>query len=400
MDKVKLTDIYISKKLKPEADDYYVGDTISPVVVLVRKSGSKSPLMFYRRPGDKKQVKLTLPWPLAAARRAAGDAKYEVSQGRDPFQAKRDAKDKAAAAARDTMLAVCEQYMAREGNKLRTAKARAAILKRCVYGPIGSRPIASVGRKDLSRLFDQIEDERGPHMADMVRAILNKIFHWHEGRSDEFRSPITKGLTPRVKPEQAVRDRTLSDDELVRVWRTADKSDGTFAALVRFLLLTGARLNEAARMRWDEIDGADWLLPAARHKAKTDVLRPLSKAALDVIKRLPRIGDSPFVFTTTGHKPFCNFSDAKREFDAACGVVGWRCHDLRRVARGLLSRAGVNSDVAEMILGHKLPHIRGVYDRYSYRAEKADALERLSSMIRSIATPPPANVHELKRKRG
>ena len=70
---------------------------------------------------------------------------------------------------------------------------------------------------------------------------------------------------------------------------------------------------------------------------------------------------------------------------------------LPRVLLFLLSRAGVNSDVAEMLLGHKLPHIRGVYDKYSYRAEMADGLERLSAMIRQIVEPPPANVRQLKR---
>jgi integrase len=354
-------------------------------------------ILRYRRPGNKKPAKLTFQRgiSLAAARKLAADANLALSAGDDPGEQRRDAKQKAAALAADTVMSISEQYMAREGNKLRTAKARAAILKRCVYGSIGSRPITSIGRKDLSRLFDQVEDERGPHMADMVRAILNKIFHWHEDRTDNFVSPITRGVAPRVKPEQAVRDRTLSDDELVRVWRTADKSDGTFAALIQFLLLSCARLNEAARMTYEEVRDGIWVLPKERSKTGVEIVRPLSKAALAVIERQPKIG--PYVFTTTGHKPFCNFSDAKREFDVACGVVNWRCHDTRRVARSLLSRAGVNSDVAEMLLGHKLPHIRGVYDRHSYHAEKADALERLSAMVRQIVEPPPANVRQLRR---
>ena len=49
----------------------------------------------------------------------------------------------------------------------------------------------------MCRLFDQIEDGRGPHMSDMVRAILNKIFHWYEGRSDEFAAQLRVGW-PRV----------------------------------------------------------------------------------------------------------------------------------------------------------------------------------------------------------
>jgi integrase len=105
------------------------------------------------------------------------------------------------------------------------------------------------------------------------------FFHWHEGRTDNFVSPIVRGMPRRVKPEQRSRDRTLTDDELRRVWRAADESDEPFPALVQFLLLTGARLNEAARMRWDEIDGEDWLLPAVRHKTKNRSAQALKQSS-------------------------------------------------------------------------------------------------------------------------
>jgi len=49
-----------------------------------------------------------------------------------------------------------------------------------------------------------------------------------------------------------------------------------------------------------------------------------------------------------------------------------------------MSRAGVRSDVAERIMGHAIPGVEGVYDRHSYRDEKADALRRLAALIESI----------------
>jgi hypothetical protein len=36
-------------------------------------------------------------------------------------------------------------------------------------------------------------------------------------------------------------------------------------------------------MTWAEIDGGDWTLPAARNKTKVDLVRPLSKAAQDIL---------------------------------------------------------------------------------------------------------------------
>ena len=75
----------------------------------------------------------------------------------------------------------------------------------------------------------------------------------------------------------------------------------------------------------------------------------------------------------------------------------WRLHDLRRTARSLMSRAGVSSDIAEMVPGHKLTGVRGVYDRHSYAAEKRDALEKLAGLIALILNPPSGNVVKLER---
>jgi integrase len=393
----RLTDISI-RALKPRVDRYEVSDP-SGLRVVVWPSGRKSFIQRYRRPGSKKPAKLTFQSgiSLAAARKLVGDANLALEQGRDPGADKAEAKVQAAAVARDTVQSVCEQYMARDGHKLRSADARGKTLKRLVYSSaIGSRPITSVGRKDLSQLFDQIEDERGSFMADMARAILGKVFHWHEGRTDNFVSPIVRGMARRVKPEERSRDRTLTDDELIKVHSTAEKSDEPYAKLVLFLLYVPARLNEAARMTHDEVRDGVWVLPKQRSESGLEIVRPLSKAALAILEGLPRIGDCPFVFSVDGRKPINGFSKAKRKFDAACGVVGWRNHDLRRVGRSLLSRAGVNADVAEMLLGHKLPHVRGVYDKHSFIAEKRDALERLSAQIRQIVEPPPANVRQLR----
>ena len=65
----------------------------------------------------------------------------------------------------------------------------------------------------------------------------------------------------------------------------------------------------------------------------------------------------------------------------ACGVKDWRLHDLRRSSRSLLSRAGVNSDIAERCLGHAIPGVRRVYDRHHYLPEMRQAFEALATQI-------------------
>ena len=391
----KLTDIAI-RNLKPGVTRREIPDPgARGLYLIVQPSGVKGFAVRYRHAGKTRKLTLRAGISLAAARKAAADALYEVEQGRDPAVAKRTAKVKAAAAAADTVAAICAEYLAREGKRLRTAADREATLRRLVYPSLGSRPIAGVTRTEIIRLLDRIEDERGPRMADMTLAILRKVMNWYASRSDDFRSPIVRGMA-RVKPKETARSRTLTDDELRAVWKAAGEGKGPFPALIKFLLLTAARRSEAAEMMWEEIDGADWTLLAARNKTKLDLVRPLSAAALAVLEARPRIDGCRYVFTTDGRAPLSGFSKFKQEFHRTSGATDWTLHDLRRTARSLMSRAGVNSDHAERCLGHVIGGVSGTYDRHEYHREKAQAFAALAAQIECIVNPPQGNVHKLR----
>jgi integrase len=201
-------------------------------------------------------------------------------------------------------------------------------------------------------MLDRVEDAHGARNADLCLAYLSRAFNWHASRVDEFRSPLVRGMN-RLNTKERARSRTLTDDEIRKLWTATEPSDKAaqpFHALVRFLLLTGARRNEATLLPFSEIDGTDWCLPAARNKTKVDLIRPLSRAAQAIISAQLRIDDGPLVFSFDGRRPISP-SRAKRALDRACGVTGWVLHDLRRTARTLMSRAGVNTDYAERALG-------------------------------------------------
>ena len=98
------------------------------------------------------QKKLTLGGiSLAAARKAAAAALYEVVEGRDPVQAKLAVKAKAISAKADTVQAICEEYFKREHGELRTAHVREQTLKRLVYPTLGRQQIDTVKRSQIVR---------------------------------------------------------------------------------------------------------------------------------------------------------------------------------------------------------------------------------------------------------
>jgi integrase len=275
---------------------------------------------------------------------------------------------------------VCEEWLQRKAKTYSSAPALRSRLERLVYPALGAIPIREIRKSDIVRLHDRISDENGAVAANRVVELLTAIMNWHETRSDDFRSPIVRGMTT----AEVARDRILTDDELRAIWQAAEYG-GMFGSLVRFLLLTGARRSEGAEMTWAEIAGRDWALPAARNKVRQELIRPLSDAAFAIVEALPRAGE--FVFSRDGRRPLVAFSILKNRLDAASDVTAWRLHDLRRTSRSLMSRAGVPSDHAERCLGHVIGGVRGVYDRHAYREEMLLAYEKLATLIAGIVDP-------------
>jgi integrase len=278
-----------------------------------------------------------------------------------------------------TVDAVLDNYVARVLGTKRSKPAQISAFDRLVRPEIGTRSIYDLRRADVAQLLDSIEDSSGPVMADRTLAYLRKAFHWQQGRDDNFLSPIIRGMA-RTSTKERARSRILTDGEIRAIWK-ATPEPTPHNVLFRFLLLTAARRDEARLMTWDEIDGADWTLPAARNKTKLDLVRPLSKTVRDMLSLLPH--KSAYVFAgrdgaVNGHHR------SKKRLDADIGVTDWTIHDLRRTARSLMSRTGVPSDHAEMCLGHVLTGVRGTYDRHAYHVEKASAFEKLAAVVAEI----------------
>jgi integrase len=350
--------------------------------VRVTDTGQKTFVLVVRYPGDRNPAPRALggygAMTLEAARTKGREWLAQIASGVDP-------KVREVSRRADTLQAIAGAYLRRE-SQLRTIDQRRAILERLVLPRFGARPIEDIRKGEIIALLDRVEDSSGPAMAQYTLATLRRLFTWHAGRSDDFRSPIVRGMA-RVKPGEQRRQRVLDDDEIRALWRAAEAAPSVFGYLVQFLLLAAVRRGEAAGMGRSEIVGDDWVIPSRRYKSNRELVIPLSDAAKAVLAKVPQIGNSDFVFTTDGKTPISGFSKFKRAFDQACGVSGWTLHDLRRTARSLMSRAGVPSDHAERALGHVIAGIRSTYDRHEFYFEKKHAFAALAAQIERILHP-------------
>ncbi|MGP0007994.1 MAG: tyrosine-type recombinase/integrase, partial [Methylocella sp.] len=86
------------------------------------------------------------------------------------------------------------------------------------------------------------------------------------------------------------------------VWQASDALGWPYCGFIQLLILTGQRRNEVADLRWREIDLDKklWALPRTRAKNGVEHTIPLSELAVDILRAVPRIDDSDFVFMITG----------------------------------------------------------------------------------------------------
>ena len=253
---------------------------------------------------------------------------------------------------------------------------------------MGRLPVADIKRGQFTRVLDAVADHNGPVRADRVLSAVKTLLAWHSQRSD-YVSVLGRGGR-RTSIAERARSRVLNDDELKAVVETAEqRGHDPFAAFVLFVLYTATRRGEAAGLHRSELsdDGKTWVIPASRYKSKRDTLVPLSEAAQRSLRRSRCAATSVFS-PDGGNRPIGGFADRKAEFDKLCGVSGYTLHDLRRTSRTLLSRAGVNADVAERCLGHSIAGVRATYDRHSFENEKRHAFEALAAQIERIVRPP------------
>ena len=348
---------------------------------------------------------------LEDARTRAREGVRRIKQGEEAFPAPEPKKGP------DSFKIVSERflrmYVKDKERTLRTASDIERQFKVYIWPVWGDRVFSSIRRNDVVDLIDDIALERGAGMADHVLATLGRLCSWQAARDENYVSPIVRGMK-RTRPAERARERVLDEEELRLVWNTAT---GAFGAFLKMCLLTGQRKAKIAKMKRADIsDDGVWTIPTEKREKGNGGRLKLSPLALEVIASQPEIKDNPYVFAGKGKGAFNGYSKARVAFDAALlrarmksaaeagedvaavqALTHWVIHDLRRTAKSLMARAKVRPDISERVLGHAMPVIEGIYDRYDYFDEKAEALAKLAGLLGLIVAPPARNVVTLAR---
>ena len=242
---------------------------------------------------------------LKDARDLARAAHLQIASGEDPGAAKQAARtDAKALPARDMVEKVAAQFLARHVKNLAAATRIEVgrIVAKEILPTFRGRRLSEIKRPDVIEWLDAIVDRPAPIAANRALGWLKGLCNFAVERGVLDVSPIA-GIKPPAA--ETARDRVLSDDELKAVWEAADALEPVYAGFIKLLILTGQRFREVSEMEWKEIDldAKLWTLPAARAKNSIEHSIPLSDQTIEILKALPRIAGSDFVFTINGRNP-------------------------------------------------------------------------------------------------
>jgi integrase len=368
------------ERLKPPAEgqiDYF--DQQFPGLVLRVSSRRKSWNYIFRLHGKQRRMTLDLYPAMSVA-----EAHDAWRKARDLVQAGRDPAEIETRAATD-FASVFEEWMERDQGKNRSREVVRRSVTNHALSHWQHRPISEIGRRDVLDVIDAVADQGKPIAARRLHAYLHRLFTWSVGRGIIEINPLANVDRP---AQENRRERVLSDLELVKVWNGSERLGWPYGPAFQLLILTGARREEIGQLRWSEIEDNSIKLSGARTKNGEPHVIPLSTAARALLGRLASMAGSDFVFTFSGHVPISGWSKTKRDLDDLAGITDpWITHDLRRTCATGLQKLGTALQVTEAILGHTAGSragIVGIYQRYSYDAEKRAALEAWGAHVMAL----------------
>lgn len=299
-----------------------------------------------------------------------------------------------------SLRALLDRYEARRLSQLRKGAVMARAL-RLGLADILSMEASRVGRRDICTVIDDMAD-RAPVNANRTLAYAKSFFSWSVGRGYLEVNPAAAITKP---TRERARERTPSLEEVREIWRGAGTLGYPFEPVIRLLILTAMRRDEAGAMRVAEIElngGADeacWVLPAERSKNGRAIRVPLAPAAVQIVREVLAAHPThdTFLFTTTGRSAPSGWSRAKARLDKAIAanrrangrsdnMPAWRLHDLRRAfATGACDLLQIDPAVADRCLNHvgssTTSTVARIYGRSEMFSQRREALRKWADLV-------------------
>lgn len=244
--------------------------------------------------------------------------------------------------------------------------------------PLLALPLAGVNEDTLKSWFD-CEALTGKHQAARALMMFRGFLRWCAARP-EYRNQTDRdaGRAPAILeslPSNTRRTDALEAAQVPGWWTGVEQlSNRTASVYLRALLLTGARREELAAMKWADVD-FQWRKLTIADKVEATRTIPLTPYLAQLLATLPRINE--FVFASTGKAG--RITDTRASHANAlksAAIDALTIHGLRRSFSLLGEAAGAPAGAIAQVMGHK-PSATAE----GYRPRSVDALRPFLELI-------------------
>ena len=374
--KAKLTQRVVDASAPPASGQIFIRDReISGFALRITTRGAKSFVWEGRVRGRPRRITIGA-YPAMSvflARKEAVKIRAAIVEGRHPGQ-EREAQRR-----EPTFNDLADAYIERHAKLHKRSWERDVQMLEGYLSKWRNRRLSDISPDDVVLLHKRLGEENGPYAANRTIALIRTMFnlghHWR--------------LFPEPNPTEGIkmfreekRERFLSPDELRRVNEAlSEETNEYWRAYFPLSLLLGTRRSELLCARWADVDLSqrNWRLPMT--KAGRSHLLPLPLPAIEILRGLPSINKSEWIFPgigASGH--LVEPRKAWQRIRERAGVPDVRIHDLRRTLGSWLSGQGYNLQLIGKALNHSSVSTTQVYARLDISPLR-EALERNARLM-------------------
>ena len=399
----KLTPLEVSKKQTPG----HYGDG-GGLWLQISKFKSKSWVFRYTMHGTRREMGLgpihTV--SLAEARQKAKECRLTLLDGKDPIEV-RETTTLAEALRRAKMMtfdqcaaAYIEAHRSSWKNVKHISQWENTIQ---VYASpvIGKLPVTSVDTDLVVKILNPIWQTK-TETATRLRGRIESVLNWattskfRQGDNPaRWRGHLENLLSSPNKIAKVKHHPALPWQELGKFMVDLREREGVAARAVELAILTATRSGEVRNATWAEFDAGLWVIPAARRKMGREHRIPLPTAAVELLGKMPRLGDLVFPGTKKD-KPLSDMSLTAVLRRMARNEI--TVHGFRSSFRDWCSESVANSfprEVCEHALAHSLPDkIEAAYRRGDLIEKRALLMQAWSDYCATIQ--PVAKVTQIR----
>lgn len=385
----KLTPLAVSKASKPG----YFGDGAG-LWLQVSKSGSKSWIFRFTLAGKQREMGLgavhtvTLP----EARAKAKECRLLLLDGKDPLDTRKatvlvQALERAKMMTFDQCAAA---YIAAHRGGWKNAKHVSQwenTLQTYASPIIGALPVAAVDTALVVKVLSPIWQDK-TETATRLRGRIESILDWatvskyRQGDNPaRWRGHLENLLANPHKLAKVEHHPALPWQDMGAFMAALRQQEGIAAKALEFAILTAGRSGEVRAATWAEIDfdARIWTVPAEHMKMNREHRVPLSKAAVALLKAMPRMGELIFPGAKEG-KPLSDMSltSVLRRMERRDITV----HGFRSSFRDWCAESVANAfprEVCEHALAHSLP------DKVEAAYRRGDLIEKRVLLMQAWA---------------